>query len=104
MATTGGAEKEAETTTGELDRTFLGEIKTDGVIAFGGIEDTFFYYPRAGFIADDSLDTKLPFNIDKEKMTKLERLHEFTVHFEPEGDAYQMRVFARVTEGKFDSH
>lgn len=106
MSTTGSKEADVETsatspTDADLDRTFLGKISTDGIIAFGGSDDTFFFYPRAGFIEDESLDKKLPFNIDKDKLTKLERLAETSFHYEPEGDVYSMKVFARVNEGMY---
>ena len=103
MSTSGTARTEAgqseEPTTEDLDRTFIGTISTNAVIAFGGVDDTFFYYPRSGFIPGESLDDKLGFDIDKEKLTKLERLGDINFHYEEEGDVYQLKVFARVTEG-----
>ena len=86
--------------TEELDKTFLGLVKVQGVIAFGGIDDNFFYYPRAGFVTGESLDDKVAFDFEADRLTKLDRLADISIHYEPDGDVFRMNIFARVTEGK----
>ena len=100
MSEPGASESAPRLTTADLDKTFLGEIKVQGVIAFGGFDDKFFYFPRAGFVTGESLDDKVAFNFEADKLSKLDRLADISIHYEPDGDVFKMNVFARVTEGE----
>ena len=87
----------------DLESTIMEHIIVQGVVAFGGVDDNFFYIPVEGFVPaddDESLSMKLPFKLSDKSMAKKDRQLQFKFKYELGGEDYEARVFARVVHGK----
>ena len=82
-----------------FDTTYFTNLDLMGVIAFGGTDDKFFYYPLAGFVEGQSIHDLAPFDLNGDNITSDNRQHQQKFQYVDGGDYYPIRIFARVAHG-----